>query len=340
MKSFELEYQQLLEGLQQRVKHTNKRSVLFLIQHSKATETTPHVPCLRESITNVIGFVALGDPRYIEHICQKGAGIIDAIIVDTDAKRTNSRQIVAEAKAQAAKYHIEYATYSDYASWASSALAFIAECEMQKYGSDFAEHKHLIMGQSVLATRIILEMLNRGMEVYLLEEEYGSMILTTLSGTISLNSENVHLVCTDEPQEFASLLACEIGRNSELMPQLKEFRFGYIYDVGINNFSADFIDTHRSKGSLALRSDDRAGMSSLAINIRETRELFTNYMGEKTIGDIRIVSGGIIGESGVVVVDNYRNPQQILGVANGDGLFKSQLSEADQLHIDKLQKLL
>ena len=63
---------------------------------------------------------------------------------------------------------------------------------------------------------------------------------------------------------------------------LGNFRFGYIYDVGINNFNESFIKNHRGKGSVALRSDDRAGMSSLAINIRETRELVTNYMGEKT----------------------------------------------------------
>ena len=128
--------------------------------------------------------------------------------------------------------------------------------------------------------------------------------------------------------------------NSKFLPQLKDFRFGYIYDVGINNFSNDFIETHRHKGSLALRSDDRAGMSSLTINIRETRELVTNYMGETTIGNIRLVSGGIIGENGVIVVDNYRNPQQILGVANGEGLFKTQLDEIDQQHINKLRKLL
>lgn len=340
MKSFESEYQQLLEGIKQRVKQTNKRSVLFLIQHSKAAETAPHVPCLRESITNVIGFVALGDPQYIEHICQLGAGIIDAIVVDADAKRANSHQIVAESKKQTAKYHIEYATYSDYAAWSSSALAFLAECEMQKYGTDFAENKHLIVGHSVLATRIILEMINRGMDVYLLEEEYGPMILPTLSGTISINSDNVHLVRTDEPQEFTSLLACEIWQNNEHLSQLRDFHFGYIYDLGINNFTADFIEHHRKKGSLALRSDDHAGISSLAINIRETRELVTNYMGETTIGDIRIVSGGIIGENGVVVVDNYRNPQQILGVANGEGVFKTQLDETDQQHINKLQKLL
>ena len=63
-------------------------------------------------------------------------------------------------------------------------------------------------------------------------------------------------------------------------------------------------------------------------------------MGETTIGDIRLVSGGIIGENGVVVVDNYRNLQQILGVANGEGVFKTQLDETDQQHINKLQKLL
>lgn len=340
MKNFEIEYQKLLEGIQQRIKQTNKRSVLFLIQHSKADETAPHVPCLRESITNVIGFVALGDTQYIEHIFAHASSIIDAVIVDTDEKRTNSHEIVAAAKAAAAKYQIEYAVYSDYASWSSSALAFIAECELQKNATDFAEHKHLLIGRSVLATRIILELINRGIDIYLLKDEYVSRTLQTLGGTITVDSDKIHLIDTTQSQEFETLMACEIGKNSIYLQALSNFRFSYIYDVGINNFDDAFIETHRQKGSMALRSDDRAGMSSLAINIRETRELVTNYMGEKTIGDIRIISGGIIGEEGVIVVDNYRSPQQILGVANGDGVFKSQLTEIDQQRIEKLKKIL
>lgn len=340
MNSFELEYQHLLAEIKHRVRQTNKSSVLFLIQHSQAEEVAPRVPCLRESITNIIGFVALGDVHYLDYVFQQGAGIIDAVIVDADIKRPNSKEIISEARKLASNYHIEYASYSDYASWASSALAFLSECELQKYGMDFSGHKHLVVGKSMLATRIIIEMLNRGMEVYLLYDEYGDRVVPTLSGTISLNSNNVHLVRSDESTAFEALLACEIGKNCKYLNALEDFRFDYIYDVGINNFTKDFIKKHRTNGSMALRSDDRAGMSSLAINIRETRELVTNYMGETSIGDIRLVSGGIIGESGVVVVDYYRNPQQILGVANGSGLFKSELSDVDQQRINKLQKLL
>lgn len=45
---------------------------------------------------------------------------------------------------------------------------------------------------------------------------------------------------------------------------------------------------------------------------------------------IFVVSGGFLGLSGDIVVDNYRNSRRIIGVADGMGDLKKELSEKDQ----------
>ena len=65
----------------------------------------------------------------------------------------------------------------------------------------------------------------------------------------------------------------------------------------------------------------------------------TNLMGKKKIQkNISIVSGGFMGENGDVVVDNFKTPTQILGIANGKGNFKKNLTTKDKKNLILLRK--
>ena len=53
-----------------------------------------------------------------------------------------------------------------------------------------------------------------------------------------------------------------------------------------------------------------------------------------------IVSGGYIGSYGDIVVDDYNNPKEIIGICNGTGDFKITHSLEDKKRIDKLRKII
>lgn len=332
-------FHNLLMEMKRRMLHTNKRSVLIVIQHSNESDTYPKVPNVRESITNIIGFVALGDARYVEYIVKESVGVVDTIMADIDFKRNNSIELRESIREWAKYYNIEYSSYSDYESWALSALTFMVEYESM-CGGCFFNNSHLIIGKSSLTTKIVLEIVGRGGDVYLLKEEFDTLEFPVCGGKIVLDASSVHLVSLADCNRFTALLGCALEQNNPNLYGLSKCRFDYIYDVGIGNFSESFIVLQRQKGADVLRSDDRAGISSIAINMRETRELVSHYLGRAEIGGIHVVSGGFVGSKGDIVVDNYNDPQKVLGVAKGDGTFKRVLDEQDKLNIQRIQKLL
>ena len=113
MMDFNYKYEEMLREMESLIKITNKRSVLILLQHTKEEDVKPCVPAVRESISNIIGFVSLGDDRYLSYMMEKAVDIIDTVMMDVDAKRSNSFQICATVTRLAQEKGIPIAYYSN-----------------------------------------------------------------------------------------------------------------------------------------------------------------------------------------------------------------------------------
>jgi hypothetical protein len=122
---------------------------------------------------------------------------------------------------------------------------------------------------------------------------------------------------------------------------LRKFDYTSIYDIGLNNFTGDFIKSQIECDTSVFRFDNRAGVSSIILNLMETEYLIKYNMGKTKIGSINVVSGGIMGRDGDIVVDNVYNPSSVLGVANGSGTFKHdyELTNNDLQNICSISKL-
>lgn len=339
MKDFENEFERMLAEIKDIVALSNKRSVLILIQHTKAEETYPCVPMVRESISNVLGFVSLGDEEYLTFIIEKAKGIIDVVMIDVDPKRENSERIRQTASRLAMGLGMSVSFYSDYDSWVSSALSFVFQVE-KRDGKDVYEVKHLMVGRNMLATRMVLEMIGRGLDVFLLKAEYSSLSFPISCGEMVLDSNKIHLVDLGPEDSFDTLIGCELQSKCNYLEELSVMHFSYVHDVGIRNFTLEFIEKQRQQGAEVYRSDDRAGISGAVISLMETEELIRTSLGRTRVGDISIVSGGYVGEEGDVVVDNYNDPRIVFGIAKGDGTFKSELDFEDENKIKRIEKLI
>lgn len=330
-----LECQQVLEVIKTLVGRTNKKSVLVFLQHTKEQDIEPKFPMVRESVSNVIGFVSIGDCRYIHEIVAAAQGIIDKIVVDTDIKRTNSIEIVQSIQKEASAVGISVSLYSDYSSWAISSVQFML-------ANNYDGGKILILGYNALATRVIMELIARQIHVYLLKSEYTSAQMPYNKVTqMQLSSPYIHIIDAVNAQDgFTTLMGCSLMEQTANLALCENIALKYVYDVGIHNFTKDFIQRQRTLGAKLYRSDDRAGIAGTIINIMETDYMLQNMVGCVSLPNIRLVSGGYLGEEGDVVVDNAHNPKCILGVAAGDGTFKTTLSNEEQEHITKFQSLL
>lgn len=340
MRNIRDRYQEMLEEMEGLVRITNKRSVLILLQHTKEEDIEVCVPSVRESISNIIGFVSFGDGRYLPDIIERAEGIVDTIMIDVDLKRSNSKEIREEAVRLAESKGISVAFYSDYSIWVSSAIAFILEVERKESIKTIYDSKLLLTGRNILATKMILELVSRGVDVYLFEKEYPTLKFPIAGGELEIASTHIHVIHEFAHAQFDILIGCEIQSRCPFLSEFSTVQFGQIYDIGINNFSQDFIQAQRQKGAMVYRSDDRAGVSGMVVNIMETGELVKSRLGKTAIGGIPIVSGGYVGESGDIVVDNYNDAHVVFGIANGDGTFKQALSEEDEVRINRIKKLI
>ena len=92
--------------------------------------------------------------------------------------------------------------------------------------------------------------------------------------------------------------------------------------MGIGNFPADFIFAAATKQNKIYRLDNRAGISSMVLSLFETDYLIRKMMGVVNIKDVELVSGGIMGHKGAIIVDNVYQPTHVIGIADGKGRVK------------------
>ena len=127
---------------------------------------------------------------------------------------------------------------------------------------------------------------------------------------------------------------------SQYKKDLSKYSAKHIFDIGLRNFDANYIKVQIAAGSTIYRFDNRAGISSVVLNLMETDYLTRKNMGAVTVGTIKLVSGGILGEEDAIVVDNAYSPEFIFGVADGQGMFKDNLSEANKKDLKIIESLI
>lgn len=300
-----------LEDLHAIVTQTNKMPVLIISQYPLDMMTGCRLPNIRESISNIICFVEIGDPSVVEHLLHMSDGYVDRIILDIDNKRTNSQEIINAVKNT--KTSLPILNYSDLDVWGNTSVDYIEYIEKGIYNKNI-----LVCGKSFLTSRIILKLLSRGANVYIndIDNSYLQFDNTT---SITIQNPKLHFNKLED-NIYDIIVGTSIFTTSITSPSHKAQS---VYDIGLNNFTEEYIYRMQNCGSNVYRYDNRAGISSVLLNLLENEYLVKHNMGKVKIGDIEVISGGIMGPNGAIVVDNAYNPQFVVGVANGTGIVKS-----------------
>lgn len=329
-------FRNVLNEVKKITEKTNKYSVLIIQQQPSNTDSNPFFPMIRESLSNIIAFVCVSNEYYIEDIIAESRGVIDAIILDNTRKRENSDNIIRVVNESSLKNNLKLFVYSDFDTWASSAVNFL-EIKEQLH---FSNKRILLVGRNYLATRVLLKLIDFGVAVYLNPLDYPENTFPYIDGT-TIQIESSLIKWVKNEVNYDILLGCSIFSRYSNISQMKLCKFQSIYDIGIGNFDINFLSEHRTFGCNNLfRSDDRTGISSIVLGLMETDYLIKHSIGRKTICGINLVSGGSLGLDGDIVVDNIEDPEKIIGVANGEGGFKKDLSKNDLKNIEIIQSII
>lgn len=107
-------------------------------------------------------------------------------------------------------------------------------------------------------------------------------------------------------------------------------------DVGIGNFSPEFIEGAIAASHECVRLDVRSGGDPLPLH---PNPFFQKVAGRREIAETTIVAGGLIGRYGELVVDQVEHPTSVVGVANGTGglLPYSEWTEDVQISVSSVR---
>ena len=324
-------YEERLGQVVDLVKETNKLPVLIIQQHPVDDGRDLLFPPVRESLSNIICFAEVSGVDFIKEIVEKSLEVVDAIILDIDVKRKNSEQIIEEVKNVAGSKPLLY--YSDYCMWSTAALSFVLSIV-----KTINNKKVLLLDNNYLTARLLQALLNYGANVYVPADDYNNGTYSMDEYTSMTFKSNRFQVATGNGEEYDIIIGGSVL--SQYKKDLSKYSAKHIFDIGLRNFDANYIKAQIAAGSTIYRFDNRAGISSVVLNLMETDYLTRKNMGAVTVGTIKLVSGGILGEEDAIVVDNAYSPEFIFGVADGQGMFKDNLSETNKKDIKIIESLI
>lgn len=187
-----------------------------------------------------------------------------------------------------------------------------------RIGDDLSGLPLTVFGTGNLGFKFTLSLAERGAHVTLKGRDHRKVSLLARAINSILPPFSPHQVRTNTtPYNTKVLVSAVTARGaigSDWLGQLAPSSL--CVDVGIGNFTPAFIELAHQHGHTVTRLDVRCAGDPLPLC---PNPFFNTVAGERTVGQITMVAGGLIGKRGTIVVDNVSNPTLLVGVADGLG---------------------
>ena len=284
---------EVLSRCQSIAKKWKKKSVLNLVcsesygtaAASVAVEVSPYI---FEGSEYVVASAIFNSERQLHDAVVASEGCVESILLDQDKVNEQVvRSLIASIDMSNGQ---KMFTYSDTEVWSRAAV------RMSRTIRDSSEQKDIVVvGDSLLAQLIL-----NHLRLYSQKSESFVALKNPLNA-----SSKIVLLCSIPETAFLSTLSDSI-----------------IVDVRLNSLSQEQIEDLSVRGNQVLRLEMHR---ELHAEIQAQVDSIDRYLETRTSADlfgIRVVSNGVIGQSGDVVLDSVNNPTKVIGVADGRGLLK------------------
>jgi len=213
-----------------------------------------------------------------------------------------------------------------------------------QFNDDLYDKKVIVIGTGNLASKLALRLAERQASVFIkgrTKEKQQALIkgLNLFLPSYTQPIQEIELIKNNKADLVVSFLSGQFTEEDALLPYIADNTF--VIDGGINNFSSDFIQRMLAEDINITRLDTRIALPYQILSQHDyTQTFFKEVYGQSVIQKVTVASGGHIGAEGAVIVDNIKQPNQVIGIADGRGGVKGneQLSEADEERIQKIRQ--
>ncbi|MGE5343217.1 MAG: hypothetical protein ACM3SY_17230 [Candidatus Omnitrophota bacterium] len=247
---------------------------------------------LQESAHAVVGSMELSGYDYIEPFIGKIPGVFDSILLDGSIKKETDKDLLLQLIR--ALHSENILLYNDLQLWAQSVVSLIVAVL-----GHLIEKTIILHGENPLARKI-------------------ESLLTDMGATVLRFGPHVSETRNNpEPCDF--LVACDKIHPLTIEHMQHLGTLHRVIDAKIGAISRDCIAYLQAQDVQVLRPDMRAVIAGEIKHQIANADNVRHDLGRRKINDYSIVSGGLVGRAGEIVVDSLQTPTRIIGIAKGDG---------------------
>jgi 4-hydroxy 2-oxovalerate aldolase len=286
-------------------KKTGKESVFSLTISKRAQEIMAFI---RQSSSLVIANVEAQDLQEIEMILSDIDGKVDWVLLD------ESCVLLRESTHDKMVKKSRLAWYSEERVLLSGLSAFISQKSLKG--------KILVFADQDLGELVTLQLRQQGISAVIVSGGDRLFFAQQMEGG------GVSAIVSFD-QEFCSFL------NGESVRSVKKDVLICCARPGV--FPGEFWKEILKTGSMVFRLDARAALASELSLVIDTNK-HIGIMGSRIIDGVKVVSGGVIGTKGSIILDSSSHPRKVIGVCNGaGGLLSSQQETSYKEDIEKVR---
>ena len=207
---------------------------------------------------------------------------------------------------------------------------------------NFANLKVAIIGSGNIGFKLALKLVESGAYVNLnrRDKALGIQLASTIN-SIKPKNTIANAEYYEDPVRACTLCDLVIGTGKTDSQIINDsmvavmMKNGMLVDCGKGNISVEAINYSHELGLKIYRSDVTSGIISFVDKAILIKKLVNKKIGRRLLrDDIQIISGGVYGKLGDIIVDNFDKPKIIYGMADGRGQLLKKLTN---LQSDKVK---
>jgi len=314
---FIVKLREIVESITETAEKSGKISMFSIASTANVNNQEILFPAIRETETTICGNILISSKKYLEDIINEIDGLVDIVLVDSETKIPDVTNLEIDVIKRVEKSKLHTFKPNDLTVEALDAL--IAQLK-----TPIAENKIAVIGAGNIGSKIALKMVERGANVYITRRS--SVKLKKIAdGLNAIKSDYIDAKVYYTTDNLTASIDADIiigttpGAPSITVEMVNNMKSGgIIIDVGNGTLFPDAIEQAKHGDIKLICLSMKPGYDGALETIFKTEEVISNQ-NDKTMGNFSIISGGILGKRGDIIVDNVNNPNKILAIADGTG---------------------
>jgi hypothetical protein len=284
----------------------NRRNPPLFFSGSRDTAETA-------GVSAILGDAALGPP-----LADLVDGMVDLILIDAEPKLAGWPEALSSMLAKRRQSRVLTYHPNDLTARATDAL-------LAELGSLPSKGPVAILGAGHVGVRIAQRLAERGHVVRLWRRDTKALeaqaaAVNALRGPAAVGRAEACADVEAACRGAAAVLGCAAGMPVVTEAVIRGLGPGaLLIDVGNGTFDAGAVEAAHARGLTLLCVNIRDFYEGDVASLLRVQDLVGRRIARRTVGAATLISGGILGRRGEVIVDDAARPSQIYGIADGRG---------------------